>query len=649
MLRFFLAAFAALTMLAGPARAQQVVDVEQFVADPTYHGGALSPDGKYLAIIQATNDGDMLVLTDIAAHHTTALQRMTARMQGQNGGFNWVAWKGNDHLIVSATAAQVNSYPVTRVFAMNRDGSGLVQMFEGRLNRLGPASTYLLDDLPRDPDHVLMVSYDNYGLGVWRANIADGHVERVVAQDPDTYQYMTDGDGNVVMREVALRDGSGYRIFRRAADVEEWTFVLEARRTEAAPHSPDFAILAGGPAANQVYVFARPDNRDLGALYLYNTATGELGAPVQEGVHADVSDPWITHTGALLATCEYGARLACRARDPQLQRHLDGLDRFFEHKDVVMPISLSEDGMQWLLYAVGPTEPGAYYLYDRAHASIDLLATSYPNLDPETLSPTEVVHYTARDGVDLWAYVTARPGVTGMRPMIVLPHGGPEARDDYGYDSFAQFLASRGYVVLQPNFRGSSGFGRTFANAGHHQWGLRMQEDVTDAVKHMVDAGVADQHRICIVGGSYGGYAALVGAALTPDLYRCAISISGVSDLLEFLRAERDDGTQTINYQYWINSIGDPRTNREQLMATSPRRIAASVHVPVLLVHGEWDSVVPIHQSNLMVDALNHSGNRTRLIRVPQEGHSFYSWTKEHRLMLYNEVEAFLAQNMTPQ
>src|SRR5262249_44796904 len=160
----------------------------------------------------------------------------------------------------------------------------------------------------------------------------------------------------------------------------------------------------------------------------------------------------------------------------------------------------------WLLYVDGPLDSGGYYVFDRTALAINPIADAYPALANATLAPTTIAPYQAHDGTQLWAYVTALPG-NGPRPTAIFPHGGPESRDGYGYDSFVQFLASRGYVVVQPNFRGGAGFGRAFATAGYHQWGKLMQSDVSDATQHMIDAGVADPHKICIVGGSYGGYA----------------------------------------------------------------------------------------------------------------------------------------------
>jgi dipeptidyl aminopeptidase/acylaminoacyl peptidase len=257
-----------------------------------------------------------------------------------------------------------------------------------------------------------------------------------------------------------------------------------------------------------------------------------------------------------------------------------------------------------------------------------------------------VVSYASRDGAKLWAYVTAKAG-DGPRPMVVMPHGGPEARDEYGFDAFAQFLAAQGYVVVQPNFRGSSGAGGAFTLAGHGQWGKLMQDDVTDAVKHMVEAGKADPKRICIVGASYGGYAALAGAALTPELYRCAVSIAGVSDLVEFLRSRgHENGTGSNAFYYWRDSIGDPDKNRETLAAVSPSKLASKVAVPVLLIHGEKDETVPVRQSVIMQEALRAAGKPTKLVRLPDADHYWDDWDRGELLLLYQETAAFLKQHL---
>lgn len=630
--------------LAAPAQAQ-LVPAERFIDIPHFSSATLSPDGNYIAVIQHQADRHLVYVRDIAANRTRAVQEIEDTV----GTFNWVAWKGNDRLVLSASAEVDRAgFWITRIFAMNRDGSNTVQMFEGRMGgsaSMGP--NIMIDDLPHDPENVLLMTWSISGGGAYRANVMTGRTEQIADGTLATRSYATDGDGYPVLRLDGLHMGSGYRILRRASGARPWTFVLEARGVALATNSPDFNPIAPGPGPSQVYVLARPDNADLASLYLYNTETGELGEALNAPGEADITGVWINnHTRQVLATCAFAARLGCTSADREVQRHLRALNRYFENNATITPVSISDDGNKWLVLVDTPADGSTYYLYDRAAAGVEPIVGLYPNLEGVPLAPTEVVSYTARDGTGLWAYVTAQPGIHGPRPMVVMPHGGPEYRDFYGYDGYAQFLASRGYVVVQPNFRGSLGFGRAFADAGRGQWGKRMQDDVTDAVQHMIQSGAADPQRICIVGGSYGGYAALAGAALTPDLYRCAISIAGPSDLIEFLRDERESGRSSSNYQYWSHTIGDPRDDRDALIATSPRHQAARITIPVLLMHGEVDFVVPIRQSEIMQRALDEAGKPTQLIRFAGEGHSWGDWKRENRLQLYQETERFLAQHL---
>ncbi len=624
----------------------------------------MSTSGNYAAYIRDVGETDQLVVVDLHTFDARIIQSAPANA----GQLRWVAFKSDDRLIFGTrhiaglggsleTGSRLRgvaalNFSVWRVFAIDRDGRNRVEMFGEQSRQLahGIGSTFMVDTLPGDAENILLTATDNSGLGVWRANVSSGRVERVANGDFDTFDYTTDGAGYPVIRIDSISNGAGYRIYRRGNGERGWTVYRDVRRVAVTTNSPDFNVLGPGPGAAQVYVLARPDDRDLLALYLFDTATGQLSAPLQESPEADVAPPWINvATREIYARCEYVQRPHCSSSDRSVDRHLRAVEQFLGDGVNATLINISADGSKWLLYASGPTEAGAYYLYDRATASMEALAQAYPGLSNASLSPTQVVPYQSRDGAQLWAYVTARPGVVGPRPTILLPHGGPEWRDQFDFDAFAQFLASRGYVVIQPNFRGSIGFGRAFGDAGRGQWGLRMQDDVTDALRHMIDAGVTDPQRVCIVGMSYGGYAALAGVTLTPDLYRCAISVAGVSDLIESLRDERGESTgQSASYQYWRRSMGDPRENRDALIAASPARLADRVRVPVLLVHGSADTTVPFGQSELMQQALQRAGKASRLIRIEDEGHSWYGWSPENRMTLFRETEAFLAQNLGP-
>jgi dipeptidyl aminopeptidase/acylaminoacyl peptidase len=278
---------------------------------------------------------------------------------------------------------------------------------------------------------------------------------------------------------------------------------------------------------------------------------------------------------------------------------------------------------------------------DLAKGTADIVGEAYPQLTDVALGEVRIINYKARDGAAVPAYLTLPPASPGKAlPLIVLPHGGPEAHDDYAFDWWAQFLAAQGYAVLQPQFRGSTGFGEAWRAAGRRQWGKHIQDDVTDGVNAMVDQGIADAARVCIVGASYGGYAALAGAAFTPDLYRCAVSVNGVSDLPQMLAYEKNhSGDESDALAYWHDHIGsgfDP-----EVIGRSPLRAASQIKVPVMLMHAVNDTVVPQSQSEAMSRELNTLKKSVTYVRLPGEDH----WLSQSatRTRMLEELQKFLA------
>ena len=220
-------------------------------------------------------------------------------------------------------------------------------------------------------------------------------------------------------------------------------------------------------------------------------------------------------------------------------------------------------------------------------------------------------------------------------------------RDSLEFDPWVQYLVTRGYAVFQPNFRGSDGFGRKFAESGYGEWGRKMQDDLTDAVKSLANLGAVDPARVCIVGASYGGYAALAGAALTPDVYKCAVSIAGISDLEDFIGwRKRNYGSDSEGYTYWLKAIGDPDKDEARLREVSPLAQADKIKIPLLLIHGDQDFVVPIAQSKAMKKALDKSGRKTELITLKDEGHSY--WSDDSEKLTMSAIDNFLWQHLGP-
>ena len=325
--------------------------------------------------------------------------------------------------------------------------------------------------------------------------------------------------------------------------------------------------------------------------------------------------------------------------DNSAQVRFESIARAFPGRRVAV-YSHSRDGSRVVAEVQDRSHPPIYYLVDFNTHRAEIIGEAYPALAKVTLGDVRSITYAARDGTAIPAYLTLPHAAASKNlPMVVLPHGGPADHDSPDFDWLSQFFAARGYAVLQPEFRGSTGFGEAFRRAGQGQWGRLMQDDVTDGVNAMIRQGIADPHRICIVGASYGGYAALAGAAFTPKLYACAVSINGVADLPEMLAYEKSQhGTESDAVAYWRQDIGSPFDRN--VIDFSPLKAAADVGAPVLLLHATDDTVVPISQSREMAKTLANMGKPVTLIELKGEDH----WLSNAatRLEVLEDTDRFL-------
>lgn len=310
-------------------------------------------------------------------------------------------------------------------------------------------------------------------------------------------------------------------------------------------------------------------------------------------------------------------------------------------------LDVTQDRSKFMLKFSSSKEAGRVYIFTPSELKIDPLINFYENLPSERFASASFHTVTARDGLEITTKVTLPPGVEDLAglPTVVYPHGGPASLTKVGFDDFAQYFANLGYVVIQPNFRGSEGLGRAFERAGEGKWGREMQDDVTDALQHFIGTGLVDPNRVCIAGHSYGGYSALAGGAYTPDLYKCVIAAGAVSDLPKMLSDESQSyGKDHWVIAYWNRVIGDRKEKREELKSVSPARSAEAFKAPVLLIHGDDDTIVPIGQSHRMKNALQKAGKGVEFVRVKKMDH-WYS-DKEHRVQVMAEMGAFLREHL---
>jgi dipeptidyl aminopeptidase/acylaminoacyl peptidase len=625
-----------------PAKPLEPLTIEEATPKAVSWGLNLSPSGRYLAALRHEDKMDLIVVADL--DNETAIPFVHPV---PNGDVKWAGWASDDRLLFAAQfwldgggrivpfdeLKYRNASPVGRLFAIDRDGQNLVMLFAGN----GPALrtinlTRVTDFLPNDPRHIVMPAWTS-SFDLFKVDVYTGKSELIAEGTQGTRLWFTDRDGQPAFRlDVSWLGSLAYVYARKGpmpADPDdlEWEKIHTIRlRDEENRAAPDFYPLYPGPEPNSYYVAARPEGADTIGIYLYDFVAKQYLKTLasEPGVDIDIVlvDP---DTRAYVGVEYYADRKVTRLVHPKLKAHFSALDKYFGGEVDLYVSDQAYDQSAWLLYTVGPRDRGSWHLYRLKDRDVREISHLFPVIDPKRLGTTRVLRYKARDGLEIMGYLTVPPAqpAGAKPPLIMLPHGGPEARDDYGFDPLVQLLVTRGYQVFRPNFRGSSGFGKRFLDAGAREWGGAMQNDLTDAFEYLVKSGHAERDRACIVGGSYGGYAALAAATMTPDLYRCAVSIAGVSDLLEQVyvwRRRLADDKET-----WANvkqRLGDPKADKAMLEARSPVRLATAVKVPVLLIHGEDDGVVPVEQSEMMDKALRKAGKDVRLVKLKDVGHS---------------------------
>ncbi len=646
---------------AAPAANAGPPSLDDFYADAKIGSARLSPDGRYVAYVETYAEAKKASAVIVENLETQDAKPIFVD-DVKDVTLDWLEWKDNTRLIVGVTLQEVKrvgdkptgdveSYRYGQfLFAMDRDGKNLLQLLKGNFwNSRRGSMVELLDRLKDQPDYILATAPDVGGNSdIWKINIHTGDAVKIEGGTDGTYAWRTDSTGAVLVR---------YRRFGRSTFIEgrpnndaKWSKISIVRDKDLKVLD-DYEFLGAAEKPSQFYYAVKPKDKsegDVRRLRIYDVVTKTLSDPIWPALKYDIDNiVYDGDTDRLAGVCYTSDVYTCDFVDGANTAHFRGLSKYFHGDRNISAVSYSDDGNWWLLHVTGPDEPSSYYLYDKSTASIDLLAERFPQLSSDRLAVMQRFAYTARDGASIPAYLTRPKTVAaGPLPLIVMPHGGPEARDSFEFDVWTQFLATRGYLVFQPNFRGSGGYGVSYEDAGHKQWGGRMADDITDGVRALIASGQADPNRICIFGASYGGYAALYAGATHPELYKCVVSWAGLSDLSANLQLLRDNyGKDSADYQYWTSLIGDPDKDADLIKAASPVTYAQAYKPPVLLIHGEDDGVVDVDQSKLMNRALKRAGRDVQLIIFKNEGHPHFRDENDKAALtdIINFIEAHIA------
>jgi dipeptidyl aminopeptidase/acylaminoacyl peptidase len=598
------------------------IPLRDFFKNPDSSAYQLSPNGQYISYLAPYERRMNIHVKNLATNEITRVTELTDRSVS---GYMWAT---NERLLYVRDFGGDENY---HILAVNIDGSDNVDLTPFEKVQAG-----LIDDLENDDEHVL-VSLNTRNpqcFDPYRLNIVTGELT-ILAENPGYItSWMTDHDGK--LRIATATDGVNTSILYRKTEADEFQNVLTTNFRESV--SPLFFSF------DNQYVYASSNlGRDKAAIVKFDIEKGEEIEVLFSHDEVDVSGLSYSKKRKVLTTISYTTwKRQFHFLDEtraNLQKRLE--QDLGDYEIVIASANKAED--TFLIRTYSDRSLGAYYIYIQNEDKLEKIADVSPWLDENELAEMKPIRYQSRDGWTIHGYLTLPKGVEAKNlPVVVNPHGGPWARDSWTFNPEVQFLANRGYAVLQMNFRGSTGFGRAFWEASFKQWGLSMQDDITDGVNWLIEQGIADKDRISIYGGSYGGYATLAGITLTPDVYACAIDYVGVSNLFTFMETIPPYWEQFRQMLYEMVGNPDDAEDNARMKATSPVFLIDKIKAPLLIAQGANDPRVAQAESDQMVEALRNNGIDVEYILKIDEGHGFRN--EENRFEFYEAMEGFLGK-----
>ncbi|UCD65215.1 MAG: S9 family peptidase [Candidatus Zixiibacteriota bacterium] len=608
----------------GTVEESKLVPREVLFGNPEKAGPQLSPDGKMMSYLAPVDDVLNVWVGTIGVDDVRSVTKDTLR------GIRRYFWSADSKLIMYLQDKGGDEN--WRLYSVNLETD--------EIRDLTPFENVQVQIVNRDknfPDELLIaMNKDNVRVhDVYRLNLTTGEL-KLAAKNPGNVTYWLT-DANFKVRGAMMANAeAGFDLMVRDTEKADWRLLVS--------WNSDDALTSGGMGFTKdgkgIYII---DSRDVnaGRLCKVDIASAELTVMAE--------DPQYDVSGAMIHPDTYEIQAVFFTKDRQEVVILDesitadiAAIQKLHHGDFFVN-SRDDADATWLVGFTADNGPIPYYSYDRESKQATFLFNHRPALNEYTLANMEPISFTSRDGLTVHGYITYPPGKARKNlPMVLNVHGGPWYRDTWGYNPEAQWLANRGYACLQVNFRGSSGYGKEFLNAGDREWGGKMHDDLIDGVNWAIEQGIADPEKVAIYGGSYGGYAALVGATFTPDVFRCAIDMVGPSNLLTFINSIPPYWSTFLDILY--RRLGDPEKDEEFLRERSPLFKADQITIPMLIAQGANDPRVKQAESEQIVEALKANNVDYEYLLFEDEGHGFAR--PENRLEFYAAAEKFLAKHL---
>ena len=611
---------APITVLAGTA--------EQYGALPAVDDMEISPDGKTIALVQSSGGTSGVLFYD-----ANDFSKQPVGIGLGEAKPRTIYWADNEHILLlvgiaetKRTSSKVTTIEFSRWMSISKSTGKAKSLFKNAAGYYQSEAGRLIATVPNQPGKAIFARSglklaqnrgpsrlnrgDEFTYNLYTADLVKGKNRLLERGNPDTVDWIVKPDGTPFARIDYDSSAELRKIYVKRDD--KWALIASFSEERT---SGSVASFYGLGASENIMLATTYGSRDKRSLAEFDTDTGTFTKTLFINDNYDIDGIYYNPAKATAEGIQYTDDLPRTFfLDPTLQKTQNALAKALPGATPAIA-SRTADNQRMIVKAIYTDHPDQYFLYDKVKKSLDMVGATYPTLDGHVEAVRTKFDYQTTDGFNITGYLTASKGADKSNmPLIVLPHGGPVVRDDQSFDWWAFYYASNGYLVYQPNFRGSGGFGYNFRTAGENEWGKKMQSDVTDGVKELINQGIADPNRICIAGASYGGYAALAGATFTPEMYKCVVSVAGVSNL-QVLLAEAGDNS------IWQRRIGNRFKDSKYIDSVSPSKHAGNVTAPILLIHGDDDIVVPIGQSRQMQRALKRAGKNVELVVLEGEDH----------------------------
>ena len=602
------------------------IPLRDFFRNPVSRGYDLSPDGQTISFLQPWESRLNIFVRPVDGGEA---RRLTSEKDRDIQAY---FWKGNDFVIYGMDDRGDENFHLKRVKVKTGEVKDLTPFPKVRSEIVDD-----LEDVSETDILFRMNKRDSKVFDVFRLNVPTGEM-KLAAQNPGNIdRYITDHTGKI--RAAITTDGVNTSLLTRPDETAQFKTVLTTNfREQCAPQFYTFdnkAIYAGSNIG-----------RDKSAIVVIDPETAKETQLVYENLEVDVDSLAFSKKRKVLTFASFDTwKLQRHFFDPETESIYKTLsDKLPGYEIDVAAHDKAEE--KFIVVVNNDRSPGSRYLFETKSGELTKLVDVAPWLKEEQLAPMKAIEFKTRDGLTIRGYLTLPLGRDPKNlPVVVNPHGGPWARDTWGYNPEVQFLANRGYAVLQVNFRGSTGYGRKFWESSFKQWGKTMQDDISDGVQWLIEQGVADPKRVAIYGGSYGGYATLAGVTFTPDLYAAAVDYVGVSNLFTFLNTIPPYWKPYLDMFHEM--VGDPQKDKELLTATSPALNAQKIKTPLLVAQGAQDPRVNKAESDQIVNGLKKRGIDVEYMVKENEGHGFHN--EENKFDFYEAMEKFLDKHLHPE